>query len=162
MDGVNRIVNKLLAIVRNEKTVAILISTALSAAVSGVLATLVSSCLARQQAEYELKHDVLQRIAGNRYVLTNVPKCYEGEPFIALNEAYVVYADDPEVIAALKKYHAEMDSSEPEPEPDRNTENLLSLVKAMNKAADVPATRLDDDFFKKPFTPQAFKSQQCK
>lgn len=122
-------------------------NTALFALWSALLMEFVSQGMVRQQAEYELKHDVLQRIVGHRYILTNVPECYEGEPFIALNEAYVVYADDEEVIAALKKMHKEIYP------PEGNMENLLSVVKAMTKAADVPATLLDDEFFLKPFVP---------
>lgn len=119
----------------------------ISALVSGLLATCVSFYLNRQHTKNLLKRDVLRRLVGNRFVLTKRGVGSKGEPFIALNETFVVYADHPEVISALRKMHENLAL------PDRMPDNLLSLVKAMAKAANVPIHQLNDDFFLRPFTP---------
>jgi len=119
----------------------------ISALVSGLLATCVSFYLNRQHAKNLLKRDVLRRLVGNRFVLTKPGVGSKGEPFIALNETFVVYADHPEVISALRKMHENLAV------PDRLPDNLLSLVKVMAKAARVPIYQLNDDFFLRPFTP---------
>lgn len=119
----------------------------ISALVSGLLATCVSFYLNRQHTKNLLKRDVLRRLVGNRFVLTKLGVGSKGEPFIALNETFVVYADHPEVISALRKMHENLAL------PDRMPDNLLSLVKAMAKAANVPIHQLNDDFFLRPFTP---------
>lgn len=119
----------------------------ISALVSGLLATCVSFHLNRQHTKNLLKRDVLRRLVGNRFVLTAQGVGSKGEPFIALNETFVVYADHPEVISALRKMHEDLAL------PDRMPGNLLSLVKAMAKATKVPIHQLNDDFFLRPFTP---------
>ena len=94
------------------------------------------------------KRDVLRRFVGNRYVLTSPPNISrEGEPFVALNEIFVVYAEHPQVIAALKKMHEELGTK------NRLVDNILTLTKAMAKAAEVPVQELNDEFIARPFTP---------
>ena len=119
----------------------------ISALVSGLLATCVSFYLNCQHTKNLLKRDVLRRLVGNRFVLIKPGVDNKGEPFIALNETFVVYADHPEVISALHKMHENLAL------PDRLHDNLLSLVKAMAKAAKIPIHQLNDDFFLRPFTP---------
>ena len=55
-----------------------------------------------------------------------------GEPFVALNEVFVVYAEHPQVITTLKKMHEELGVK------DRLVDNIVTLTKAMAKAAKVP------------------------
>ena len=94
------------------------------------------------------KMDVLRRFAANRYVMTEVGPGIQsnGEPFVALNEAFVVFARDPEVIEALETMHAELG------QPGRLVENIVTLVKEMADSADVPVD-LNDSFIRRPFTP---------
>ena len=99
-----------------------IVTILVSAMVSGLLATCVSFYLNRQHTKNLLKRDVLRRLAGNRFVLTAQGVGSKGEPFIALNEIFVVYADHPEVISALRKMHEDIAL------PDRMSDNLLSLV----------------------------------
>ena len=127
-----------------EETIATIL---ISALVSGLLATCVSFYLNRKHTKDLLKRDVLRRLVGNRFVLTKPGVGGKGEPFIALNETFVVYAEHPVVISALRKMHEELAS------PDRMPDNLVSLVKAMAKAAKVPIHQLNDDFFLRPFVP---------
>ena len=119
----------------------------ISALLSGLLATWVSFYLNRQYSEIEVKRDVLRRFVGSRYLLTGKYMGSEGEPFVALNEVFVVYAEHPQVISTLRKMHEELNI------PDRLPDNILSLVKAMAKAANVPIRELNDDFIMRPFTP---------
>ena len=71
-----------------EETIATILVSAL---VSGLLATCVSFHLNRKHMNDLFKRDVLRRLVGNRFLLTK-PGCGgEGEPFIALNETFVVY-----------------------------------------------------------------------
>ena len=53
--------------------------------------------------ELELRRDVLRRFLGYRYRLAGGFTGTDGEPFIALNEAWVVFANYPDVISALAK-----------------------------------------------------------
>ena len=77
---------------------------------SGVLGGLIVTWFGVQtqsQVDYQFgqmasKMDVLRRFVANRYVMTEVGPGIQsnGEPFVALNEAFVVFARDPEVIDA--------------------------------------------------------------
>ena len=124
-----------------------IVTILISALVSGLLATCVSFYLNQKHTKILLKRDVLRRLVGHRFVLTGHSRDTKGEPFIALNEIFVVYADHPEVISALKKMHKELVLQ------DRMPDNLSSLVKAMAKATNVPIHQLNNDFFLRPFTP---------
>ena len=121
----------------------------ISALVSGLLATCVSYYLNRKHTRDLQKRDVLRRLVGCRFVLTQPGVDSKGEPFIALNETFVVYAGHREVISTLRKMHEELHL------PDRMPDNLLSLVKEMAKATKIPIHQLNDDFFLRPFTPPA-------
>ena len=116
---------------------------------SGITAALVSSHLLKRKDERELKRDVLRRFVGNRYFLTAGRQSKSGEPFIALNEIFVVYARDREVIDAIKKMHEEIRTE------NRLIDNILTLTKAMAKAAKIPISGLNDNFIEAPFTPQS-------
>ncbi len=66
----------------------------------------------------------------NRYFLTEDPIGKGGaEPFLALNEAFVVFADSPGVITALRKIHEELGR------PDRLNDNIVTLIKKMANGA---------------------------
>ncbi len=121
----------------------------ISALLSGLLATCVSFYLNSQHTKFEIKRDVLRRFVGNRYVLTGQFRESKGEPFIALNEVFVAYAEHPQVISALRKMHEELGQTE------RLPDNIVSLIKAMAKAAKVSIRELElnDDFIMRPFVP---------
>lgn len=114
---------------------------------SGIAGVVISALYYRRYDRKKLKRDVLSRFVGNRHFLTK-EHTSEGEPFIALNEVFVVYADSPAVIAALKKMHEELQ------QPDRLVDNVVTLIKAMAKAAGVQLKDLNDSFIEKPFTPR--------
>ena len=97
--------------------------------------------------ELEPRRDVLRRLVGYSYRLTRSFTGTDGEPFIALNEAWVVFADVEEVTLNLKKMHNELGQK------DLLRPNILALVKAMAIAAEIPLDDLDDKFIESPFTP---------
>ena len=118
----------------------------------GVIVTLVG-VLAQSHVEYgsdqlAVKRDVLRRFAGNRYVMgeNGLGVQPNGEPFVALNEAFVVFAGDSEVIEALQNMHAELGR------PNRLVDNIVTLIKEMAAAADV-SIDLNDSFIEHPFAP---------
>ncbi|MCY3824885.1 MAG: hypothetical protein OXG62_13580 [Nitrospinae bacterium] len=122
-------------------------NTILPILLSGIIAVIISGWQQRRFNILMVKRDVLRRFVGNRYALTESLKGQTGEPFIALNEIFVVYAKDQQVIAALKKMHEELRVS------DRLSDNIVTLTKAMAKAAKVPINDLNDEFITRPFTP---------
>ena len=119
----------------------------LSGLLSGILAVLISGWQQHSFNVLMIKCDVLRRFVGNRYTLTESLKGQPGEPFIALNEIFVVYSEDQQVIAALKKMHVEIGLS------GRLIDNIVTLTKAMARAAKVPIKGLSDEFIARPFTP---------
>ena len=64
-----------------------------------------------------------------------------------MNEIFIVFADYPEVISAVNRFHQELKL------PHRTDDNILTLIKAMAKASDVPIDNLNDDFIVRPFAP---------
>lgn len=97
--------------------------------------------------ELAVRRDVLRRLVGYRYRLTGGRLGQDGEPFIALNEAWVVFAKFPQVKNSLTKMHMELG------EPGRLAENYVSLVQAMAEAARIPFDDVDGVMLERPFTP---------
>ena len=112
---------------------------------SGLIGVLVATYVRAWQDQREIKRDVLRRLAGNRYILTGEGLVQSnGEPFVALNEAFVVFAKEPEVLKALEALRKDDDN--------RARENIVALIKRMAAAAHVPVT-LDDAFIASAFKP---------
>ena len=123
------------------------VSIFISALVSGSLAAGISSYLNQKHINNQLKLDVLSRLVGNRSAMVGLNVDGTKEPFIALNEIFVVYADHPKVISALRKMHEELDIE------GRDPDNLVSLIKAMSESLNLPIDQLNDEFFLQPFSP---------
>ena len=135
-------------------TVAVSLLSGLVGTVLGSLGTLLAvylnSRLKKNRYRLRWKRDVLARLVGNRHFLTVKWKGRSsGEPFIALNQAFVAFDASLPVLDALKKYHAELDL----PGPDRNENNLVTLIKAMAKSSGVRVDGLNDFFVTHLFTP---------
>ena len=93
---------------------------------------------------------MLRRFAGNRYVLTENSGAtiqFNGEPFVALNEAFIVFAEDPTVIEALRVMHDQLGQQ------GRLVDNIVTVVKEMAEVSNV-AINLNDSFIERPFTPR--------
>ena len=73
----------------------------------------------------------------------------DGEPYVALNEAWVVYADFPQVIDALERMQYDLSVSGSITELPQNLE---VVVREMAKAADIPFTHMDSGLIVYPFT----------
>ena len=116
----------------------------------GTLATvLYQGRLNTKADQLAMKRDVFRRLVANRFVLSDgFPDAIlqNGEPFVALNEAFVVFARDPVVLDALKAVHPVLGSG---PE----AENIVTLAKSMAAACDIPYD-LNDSFIVQPFTPR--------
>ncbi len=95
------------------------------------------------------KRDVLRRYMGHvgRITEKNADKGFSHldgkEPFIALNEARAVFADNEEIIDLLQR----LSSSK------KQSEIHVKLMRAMAKAAGFDLSEWSDDFLLHPFTP---------
>ena len=103
-----------------------------------------------QRENLEDRRDVLRRIMGYSYRLTEGRTGQDGEPFIALNEASIVFAEHREVIDALETLHRGVTEGEEQLVP-----NLVELIKAMIVASELPphAQDLPEQFLVTPFVP---------
>ena len=139
-----------------ELSVLEVVSTA-SAAVSSVAVVLVArmawqtrkqpAMLQQRQWTHErliLKQDVLRRIVGHGHRLTR-GLIDSGEPFIALNEAHVVFSDCPAVLQALKLLKCN-ELGEP------LAPLLHAVVVAMARDVNIK-DEIDKDFIGYPFVP---------
>jgi len=127
-------------------TTAITVTIA-SSLLSGIIGVAVSAWYYRRHDALKLKRDVFRRLAGNRHLLVAVPCEAKGEPFVALNEAFIVFNDSPKVVAALKRMHAELGQR------GRLVDNLVTVMKEMARATGISMEELNDSFLERPFTP---------
>lgn len=97
--------------------------------------------------EIETRRDVLRRFFAYRYRLTDSLRGTDGEPFIALNEAWIVFAGFPEVTATLAKLHNDLGKS------GMLARNVTALIRAMATAANISTQQMEDSFIERPFTP---------
>lgn len=58
-----------------------------------------------RREEFSFRCDLLRRLFAYRYRLTESLKGGDGKPFLALNEAIIVYAGFPKASEALKALH---------------------------------------------------------
>ena len=120
----------------------------LSGFFGATIAALLTWFLNRRERDLALKKDVLRRFLGYRFRLTGSADLRRiDEPFVALNEAAVVFSDSPDVLRSLKRMHQEISQD------DRLVDNIITLIKAMSKACNIPANELNDSFLERPFTP---------
>ena len=99
-----------------------------------------------ERDETNLRRDVLRRLF--EYRLTESLKGGDGEPFIALNEAWIAYASFPHVTKALTKCTEARNGGPPK-------SNIAAVVRAMADAVDISLQDLDDRMIEHPFTPPA-------
>jgi len=93
-----------------------------------------------------MRRDVLRKLAGHRYLLTQGFKGRDGEFWVALNETAVAFADDERVMERLREFHDRIQEG-------FKSYHLVPLVKAMAEAANLPADELDCMLIEHPFTP---------
>jgi len=120
----------------------------LSGLLGALMAAFLTGWLNRRERNLALKRDVLRRFLGYRFRLTAGSDLQQvDEPFVALNEAVVVFSDCPDVIRSLERMLNEIDQD------NRFSDNIITLIKAMAKACRVSTTELNDSYFQRPFTP---------
>ena len=130
-------------------TGAVLATSLVSGLIGAVVAVLIQSCINYRLGQLSMKRDVLRRLVGNLYTLTRndpVPLQPGREPFVALNEALVVYSKDKAVLDALRAMRAGLG------QPGQLADNIVTLVKAMADVCGL-AVNLNDSFIDRPFTP---------
>ena len=122
----------------------------LSAAVSAVVAlvvTLLAQRLSDRSERRRLRRDVLRKLAGNRYLITRDVSPDPNEFWVALNEVVIAYLDDEEVMDELRTFRERVNRGQ-------IAEDFVPLMKAMAKAARLPAERLDSEMLTTPFAPR--------
>ena len=104
---------------------------------------------ANRRQERQWKYDVLRRICGYRFRLgegyIKTKGYYDGEPYIALNEALIAFSKHSEVKAALDEFNNE-DSAE----------KIANLIRAMAKASDVDISDISDRRLKRALSPPSW------
>lgn len=114
---------------------------------SGLVGVIVSNHQYKKYEKKKMKMDTFRRIVAYRYCLvTNSSKNDFNEFFSALNEVFVVFNEDEEVMKALKKLHEELSLS------DRLVDNLVTLIKKMCQVLDINYSQVNDSFFERPFS----------
>ena len=121
----------------------------LSGLIGAVLATYLNSHLFRKHHRLSLKRDVLVRLVGNRHLFIGSLRTENSEPFVSLNQAFVVFEDSANVISALKDLHGATGTDGTGSADDK----MVTLIKAMAKASGIGINNLNDSFLLTPFTP---------
>jgi len=113
----------------------------ISSLLSGLLGVFVSSRFYLRLEKRKVKTDTVKRLLGYRYNLT-------GEGFTrALNEAFIIFADNKEVVKAIEELHVTVTTPG---KPDINNK-LLSLFKAVCKDIKCLPKNINDTYFMKAF-----------
>lgn len=122
--------------------------TILSSLISGLIGVSISTFYYRRHEKRKQKFEVLRKIVGTRFALTqNTTNEAKVAFFSALNEVVILFYDNPHVITALHNMHKELNV------PNRLHDNLVSLFKAICKDLNISDAGLNDEFFLRPFTP---------
>ena len=121
-----------------------IVSIVVAALLSGLAASSITLVVQDHLSQRDAKREVLGRLAGFRYLLarTDCPLVH-GEPFRTLNEAYIVFANDQEVLDALEALRRTRGN---------DGELVASIIKHMAEASGVPIP-LDDAFLTRPMAP---------
>ena len=118
--------------------------TILCSLISGLLGVLISNWQYKKYEKKKIKMETFRRVVGYRHCL--VGNSQDNEFLSALNEVFVVFNEDKEVINALKKLHEVLNLS------DRLVDNLVTLITEMCKVLNVNYSQVNDSFFEKPFS----------
>jgi hypothetical protein len=116
-------------------------TTIISSLLSVLIGVLVSSWFYARQEKKRIKIDTARRLLGFRYHVT-------GEGFTqALNEAIIVFSDNPGIVKAIEELHTTatmLDKS-------KINNKLVLLLKAVCKDVDCLPNNIDEAFFLKAF-----------
>jgi len=113
----------------------------ISSLLSGLIGVIISSWFYNRLEKRKFKLDTVRRLLGYRYHVT-------GEGFSrALNEAFIVFADNSEVVKAIENFHVAIISPG---KPDIDNK-LLSVFKAVCKDVNCLPKDINDTYFLKAF-----------
>ena len=107
--------------------------------------------LADQSERRRMRRDVLRKLVGTRHMIVKGAKPGQGEFWIALNEVVVAFADDDEVMEALRQFDKLVARG-------FDPEDFYLLTQAMAKAAEMGP--LDEHLVGHPFAPKTSTGQQ--
>lgn len=111
-----------------------------SSLLSGLIGVAISTFYYRRFEKKKIKLEAFRRFVANRYDL-------KGDEFTrSLNEIYVVFNENKDVMNALSKFH----QSIVQKNGDRN-EKLVTLFKSMCNALEIEKSGFDEPFFMTPF-----------
>ena len=105
--------------------------TAFAALVGAALGAFLTHWFSRDRDHLEVKRDVLRRLLGYRWQLTEGHQKGEGHFFTALNEVLVVFAGDKDVEREIDTFHIALKRGS-------RAEDLQPLAEAMARSAGVP------------------------
>jgi hypothetical protein len=129
--------------------------TFVAAVVSGLFSGLLGVwCTLRWQHKAEVRRqkiETIREIAGYRFVLIrdlNANPSDKSRFSAALNQAFVIFADDANAMASLHEFHQTIVGKLG---PTIANDKLVSLFKALAKSANISFSQLNDGFFLTPF-----------
>jgi hypothetical protein len=115
---------------------------------SGIVGIFISAAYYRRYENRRLKLDLIRRLAGTRHQVAAIGDEMSYDAFFTpLNEVFVVFHDEPKVIAALDTFKRELHI------PVRQEENLPRLFRALFASMGLRQEWLNDQFIMMPFTP---------
>ena len=123
------------------------------AVISVVTVAMATHWATKRRERLGAKRALLQRISGGRARILGLAANDSVEAYEALNEVYVAYADAPAVLKAVCQLH------EQRRQPERLPDNLVTLIKAMSKSAQIDLSSLNDSFILHPFTPESLPAR---
>ena len=121
--------------------------TAFAALVGAALGAFLTHWFSRDRDHLEVKRDVLRRLLGYRWQLTEGHQKGEGHFFTALNEVLVVFAGDKDVEREIDTFHIALKRG-------FRAEDLQPLAEAMAKSARIPHGAWSRELFENPFAPR--------
>ena len=121
--------------------------TAFAALFGVALGAFLTHWFNRNRDHLELKRDVLRRVLGYRWQLTQGHQEAEGHFFTALNEVLVVFAGDKDVEGEIDRFHSALKRG-------FRAEDLQPLAEAMAKSARIPHGAWSRELFENPFAPR--------
>lgn len=121
--------------------------TIISSLISGLIGIFISNYFYKKSEKNKLKMQTFRKIVGYRYCIADNSNSEDeyNEFFSALNEVFVVFNEDKEVIAALKKMHEDLGTAH------SLTDNLVNLIRRMSEVLGVNYSIVNDSFFERPF-----------
>lgn len=122
--------------------------TLCSSLLSGLVGIGVSTAYYRRYENRKMKLDLIRRLAATRYQIAGTGVAAGSDGFFsALNELFVVFHDEPRVIAAIETFRKELDR------PENVENNIPTLFRELFKSVGLKNDFLNDSIIMKPFTP---------